>query len=137
MDRDTKPEDLFVLLVTGDEWRRIKVRQLLARAGYQVQVACSQREALHALAHGVTPLRQDAAAIIVDQESLGPAALVIIRAVRIAELGIPVIVSSAFGAADNVIACLRAGAADYITWPPEPRQVLDTLARVLDTRATP
>jgi len=40
-------------------------------------------------------------------------------------------VLSAFGAADDVISCLRAGAVDYISLPAEPGQILDVLGRVL------
>ena len=120
-----------VLVVTANEGRRIRVARLLARAGYSVQLAITQREALHSLAHGNTAWWQEPDVILVDQESLGAAAQVIISAVRKAELGVPMVVLSAFGAADDVISCLRAGAADYISLPAEPEQILDVLGRVL------
>jgi CheY-like chemotaxis protein len=120
-----------VLVVTANEGRRIRVARLLARAGYSVQLAITQREALHSLAHGNTAWWQEPDVILVDQESLGAAAQVIISAVRNAELGVPMVVLSAFGAADDVISCLRAGADDYISLPAEPEQILDVLGRVL------
>jgi CheY-like chemotaxis protein len=120
-----------VLVVTANEGRRIRVARLLARAGYSVQLAITQREVLHSLAHGNTAWWQEPDVILVDQESLGAAAQVIISAVRNAELGVPMVVLSAFGAADDVISCLRAGADDYISLPAEPEQILDVLGRVL------
>lgn len=122
-----------ILLITANEGRRIRVARLLARAGYSVQSVVSQREALHSLACGDTAWWREPDVILVDQESLGAEAHIIISAVRNAELGIPTVVLSVFGAADNVISCLRAGADDYISLPAEPQQILDVLRRVLAT----
>jgi DNA-binding response OmpR family regulator len=122
-----------VLVVTANEGRRIRIMRLLARAGYSVQLAITQREALHSLAQGDTAWWQEPDVILVDQESLGAAARVVISAVRNAELGVQVVVLSAFGAADDVISCLRAGADDYISLPAEPEQILDVLRRVMAT----
>jgi CheY-like chemotaxis protein len=124
-------QDYQVLVVTADEGRRIRVRRLLARAGYRVQVAISQREALHSLAQGSVGWWQEPDVILVDQESLGASAQVVIGAIRNAEIVAPTVVLSAFGAADDVISCLRAGAVDYISLPAEPGQILDVLGRVL------
>jgi DNA-binding response OmpR family regulator len=120
-----------ILVITANEGRRIRVVRLLARAGFSVQLAITQREALHTLAQGQMAWWQEPDVILVDQESLGAAAQVIISAVRNAELGVPMVVLSAFGAADDVISCLRAGADDYISLPAEPEQILDVLGRVL------
>ena len=128
--RQQHPEP-HILLITANEGRRIRVTRLLARAGYHVQIAVSPREALHALASGQRGWRPDPGVIVVDQESLGAAAQVVIRAVRNAELGIPLVVLSMFGASDDVISCLRAGADDYISLPAEPVQILDVLGRAL------
>jgi len=122
-----------VLLITTNEGRRIQVERLLARADYHVQMAVSPREALHKLAQGDAVWGEMPDVILVDQESLGAEARVVISAVRNAELGVATVVLSAFGAADDVIACLRAGAADYISLPTEPEQILDILSRVLAT----
>lgn len=126
-----KQHEQRILLITGNEGRRIRVVRLLARAGYRVQLAASQREALHSLARGEAAWWDEPDVILLDQESLGTTAQVLIRAVRNAELGVPMIVLSAFGAADDVIACLRAGADDYISLPAQPEQILDVLERVL------
>ena len=88
-----------VLVVTANEGRRIRLVRLLARAGYSVQLAITQREALHSLAQGNAAWWQEPDVILVDQESLGAAAQVVISAVRIAELGVQIVVVSAFGAA--------------------------------------
>ncbi len=120
-----------VLVVTANEGRRIQVVRLLRRSGYRVQVATSPRETLHTLAQGDLSDRLRPDLIMVDQESLGVAAQAIIRAIRNAELGVQTVVLSAFAASDDVITCLRAGAADYISLPAEPQQILDVLRRVL------
>ena len=126
-----QPTEHHVLLVTANEGRQIQLTRLLGRAGYGVIPAVSPREALHYLAQAPAAWAQAPAVMLVDQESLGVAASRIIRAVRNAELELPMVVVSAFGAADDVIACLRAGAADYISLPAEPAQILDVLARVV------
>lgn len=131
MDIRRQQHEPHILLITANEGRRIRVTRLLARAGYSVQIAVSQREALHTLACGQTAWWPDPDVILVDQESLRAATQVVIRAVRNAELGMPLVVLSVFGAADDVISCLRAGADDYISLPAEPEQILDVLGRVL------
>lgn len=89
--RERGQTDCRVLLVTADEGRRIRVEHLLARAGYRVQLAVSQREALHRLAHADNAWWQGPDVILVDQESLGDGARVVIGAVRNAELGVPMV----------------------------------------------
>lgn len=125
------PEEPRVLIVTGDEWRRVRMLRLLERGGYRVQVAASPREAFHALALWGTPLRPLPDLILVDQANLGTEAQMVIRSVQNAELGVRMVVLAAFGAADDVIGCLRAGAADYISLPARPQQILAVLGRVL------
>ncbi len=120
-----------VLLIVAVEGRRIRIGRLLARAGYRIHLAVTQREALHNLAHRDMSGWQGPDVILVDQESLGTAARVVIGAIRNAEIDVPIVVLSAFGAADDVIGCLRAGATDYISLPAEPGQVLDVLRRAL------
>lgn len=120
-----------VLLITANEGRRIQVERRLARADYHVHMAVSPREALHKLAQGDAAWGEMPDVILVDQESLGPEARVVISAVRNAELGVATVVLSAFGAADDVIGCLRAGATDYISLPAEPREILDVLGRAV------
>ena len=122
-----------VLLVTADEGRRVSIRRLLKRADYQVEVAASHREAVHLLAEGGPAASRLPLAILVDQESLQSDAQLVIRAVRNAELGVPVVVLSALGAADDVIVCLQSGAIDYISLPADPRQFLDVLRRAINT----
>ncbi len=131
METQREREGRQVLLITANEGRRIRVARVLARAGYQLQLAVSPREALHSLAHAQTAWWRCPDVILVDQESLGGAARMVIGAVRNAELRVPVVVLSAFGAADDVISCLRAGADDYISLPAEPDQILDVLGRAV------
>jgi CheY-like chemotaxis protein len=120
-----------VVIVTNREWRRMRVGQILARAGYKVERATTQSDALDILMKGTDPSCTESKAILVDQDSLGPAALEIIRAVRNAELGIPTVVLTAFGRSDDVIACLRDGAVDYIHLADESPEVLEILTRVI------
>ncbi len=124
-------EERRILIVTGDDWRRVRMRRLLQGRGYQVQMMASTREALHALAQQGTPLRPLPDLILVDQASLGADAQIVIRAVHNAELDVRMVVLASFGAADDVIGCLRAGAADYISLPARPHHVLAVLRRVL------
>lgn len=126
-----KQHEAHILIITANEGRRIQIIRLLTRAGYRVQMAVSARDALHHLAHGDTPWRPGPDVILVDHDSLGDVAKAVISAVHNAELAVPTVVLSAFGAANDVISCLKAGAADYISLPAEPEQILAVLTRVM------
>lgn len=126
-----KQHEAHILIITANEGRRIQIIRLLTRAGYRVQMAVSARDALHHLAHGDTPWWPGPDVILVDHDSLGDVARAVISAVRNAELAVPTVVLSAFGAANDVISCLKAGAADYISLPAEPEQILEVLTRVI------
>jgi DNA-binding NtrC family response regulator len=121
----------IVMLVTADEHRRVSMSKLLRRAGFRLQLACSEREAIHALATSGSIAQALPALLIVDQASLGLGAERVIGAVRRAELGISMIVVSSFGAADDVIGCLRAGATDYVQLPANNDEVLRIVQRAL------
>src|SRR5437763_3728761 len=120
-----------VLVITANEGRRSRVVRLLARAGYSAQLAITLREALHSLAHGNTAWWQEPDVILVDQESLGAAARVVISAVRNAELAVQIVVLSAFCAADAVISGLRCGAAADVSHAARAAAVLGGATGVL------
>ena len=120
-----------IMLVTANEDRRVTMSRLLRRAGFVVQLACSDREALHCLAGPTSVSQTLPALLIVDQASLGLGAERVIGSVHRAELDVPMLVVSSFGAADDVIGCLRAGAADYLQLPADQDEVLHVVQRVL------
>ena len=121
----------IVMLVTSDEIRRVYMSRLLRRAGFRVQPACSEREAIHALAATNSTSQALPSLLIVDQASLGLGAERVIGSVRRAELDVPMVVVSSFGAADDVIGCLRAGATDYLQLPANNDEVLRIVQRAL------
>jgi DNA-binding NtrC family response regulator len=121
----------IVMLVTSDENRRVHMSKLLRRAGFRVQLACSEREAIHALAAANSTSQVLPSLLIVDQASLGLGAERVIGSVQRAELGVPMVVVSSFGAADDVIGCLRAGATDYVQLPANNDEVLRIVQRAL------
>ncbi|MGH2344998.1 MAG: hypothetical protein ACRDG4_07200, partial [Chloroflexota bacterium] len=75
-----------IMLVTADEDRRVTLSRLLRRAGFLVQLACSDREAIHSLASPTLGARALPALLIVDQASLGSGAERVIGSVHRAEL---------------------------------------------------
>lgn len=120
-----------VLVVSAHEGRRLSLRRLLTHQGYAVHVAGSAREAIYMLADaGRYPWSEpDPTLILADQENLGDEVLQVISAVRGADLSTRVVVLTKSFAADETIACLRAGAADYVSLPATPRDILDALTR--------
>ncbi len=121
----------IVMLVTSDENRRVSMARLLRRAGFRVQLACSEREAMHALAAANLISQALPSLLIVDQASLGLGAERVIGSVQRAELDLPMVVVSSFGAADDVIGCLRAGATDYLQLPANNDEVLQVVQRTI------
>src|SRR2546429_8687694 len=99
-----------VLVITANEGRRIRVVRLLARAGYSVQLAITQREALHSLAQGQMAWWQEPDVILVDQESLGGAGEIALGPVRNAGVGVGEVFLAASAPADDVIPAWRPGA---------------------------
>src|SRR5665213_181107 len=124
-------ETPVVMLVSADELRRVSMSKLLRRAGFRVQLACSEREAIHALAASSSVAQALPSLLIVDQASLGLGAERVIGAVQRAELDVPMVVVSSFGAAEDVIGCLRAGATDYLQLPANNDEVLQIVQRAL------
>ena len=129
-------EEAAILLVSANERRRLIVARILRRAGFRVDTVYSSREALHRLALGRESERHPAL-VLSDQESLGQGAEQIIQAVENAELGIPTVVLSGIGTDEDIIACLRAGAIDYITLPAEPEEILQVVRHALGYPTVP
>jgi DNA-binding NtrC family response regulator len=120
-----------IMLITADEDRRVTISRLLRRAGFVVQLACSDREAIHSLAAPTAGTPALPSLIIVDQASLGSGAERVIGSVHRSELDVPMVVVSSFGAAEDIIGCLRAGAIDYLQVPAANDEVLHIVQRVL------
>lgn len=120
-----------LLVLSTNEGRRVHLIRVLVRAGYDVHMASSSREATHALGQGGRYERPLPAALLIDIVSVGREARDLIVRAQHAELGVPMIVLGSRGCADDVIACLQAGAVDYVNLPAEPTELLDVLARAL------
>ncbi|HWE63534.1 MAG TPA: response regulator [Chloroflexota bacterium] len=121
-DDDHRP---LVLLAGDNEGRRLHLCRLLRRYGYAVQLVTTPREVVHLVAMERPGL------LLLDQVSLGGGTQQLIRMVRAAETHLAVVVLTAFGAAEDTISCLRAGATDYISLPAQPEEVLDIVQRAL------
>jgi DNA-binding response OmpR family regulator len=120
-----------LLVVTDNEWRRVRLRRILEQAGYHVILVGSTREALQLLAAWSRRGHAVPAAALVDQHSLGRSASLVIRAVRNAKLGIPIVVLSARADADQAIMCLREGASDYVCLPAESHRIVEVVGRAI------
>lgn len=126
-------DDDDVIYLSPDQWRRLTMATVLEEAGYHVQVCATVRELLRVAARSITsPESPLAGVLLIDSkldEALGAAE--VIAALRRAGIWVRTIVLAGFRAEDDVISCLRVGAADYIHVPAEPAEVLEVVGRVM------
>jgi CheY-like chemotaxis protein len=120
-----------ILLVDDNEFNRDLVGQMLRDLGHTVEAVAGGQEAMDRL-------RQDAPADVVLCDVLMPGVtgLDLLRWMKAdAELwAVPVVMVSALGDEDGVLACIAAGAEDYLTRPVRPELLRVRLAASLEKK---
>ena len=124
------PDDLAILIVDDDLDMRAMLREVLVKAGFEVEEAATSDELL-ALVPRVEP-----AAIILDHEMPGSWGLEVLPALRKAYPHVPVIFTTAFGSGPMWERATRAGAAACLAKPFRLGDMLRTVARVLRPAAS-
>ena len=112
-----------ILLVEDDDSVRQTVSMFLELEGYAVEAVASTRDALERLATGQYPV------VISDIYIDDRTGLDILSAARAAVPGCAVILMSARGSMETVMAATRGGAFDYLAKPFEIDELLEILHR--------
>jgi two-component system response regulator HydG len=118
-----------VLVVDDDADMCRLVALSLRRRGYEVTWRTSGVEALDVIG------REGADVVVTDIDMDGMDGFELCEWVVQNRPEIPVAMLTAFGNLDTAVAAMRAGAADFITKPPEPEALARTVERVLQHRA--
>lgn len=115
------------LLVVEDEvYVRDSLASLLERSGFVVVTAGSVEEVVARRRHEGVDL------VMSDLKLPGESGLELVQ--RLAGEGPPVVVLTGHGTVTSAVACMKAGAADYLLKPVDPEELLLTVDRCLATR---
>lgn len=118
-----------LILVDDEEGIRTVLGLLLQDMGYQVTLAASGAQALEALAADDVPL------VLSDIKMPGMDGLQLLAAIRTAHPFTETIMLTGHGDMELAVACLRLGAADFLTKPVGDEALAVALQRALERRA--
>jgi DNA-binding NtrC family response regulator len=118
-----------VLVVEDEAYVRRSLGDLLRARGYDVDLASSVTEAFSTLLRGPVDV------VLTDLKMPGTDGLELVRRITTDYPGLPVVVLTGQGTIASAVACIKAGARDYILKPAEPEALEVTLDRALETRA--
>lgn len=118
-----------VLVVDDEAYVRDSLVALLRARGFDVSAAGAVPEALAVLAR--TPVD----AVLSDLRMPGADGLELVKRLQAAAPEVPVLILTGHGSVPSAVACLKAGAADYILKPADPEAVEVALERALAARA--
>ncbi|HWF77436.1 MAG TPA: sigma-54 dependent transcriptional regulator [Caulobacteraceae bacterium] len=119
-----------VLVVDDDPTQRRLIQAVLEREGFRVAHADSGRAALDHLASG-----QPADVVLLDLVMPGLTGQETLADMRQRGFAQPVIVVTATGGIDTVVAAMRAGASDFFVKPASPERIIVSIANALSMGA--
>jgi DNA-binding NtrC family response regulator len=117
------------VLLVDDELNMAKTQaKILQRKGYVVETASNGREALRAL--GETPFD----VVITDLKMPTMDGMQLLREMDVKERGCAVIVLTGHGTIESAVEAMQHGAADYLTKPCNPDELLLKVDKLLETK---
>jgi DNA-binding NtrC family response regulator len=117
------------VLLVEDEVNMAKTQaKILQRKGYEVDTACNGREALHLLDRAAFDV------VITDLKMPVMDGMQLLREMNIKERGCAVIVLTGHGTIESAVEAMQRGAADYLTKPCNPDELLLKVDKLLETK---
>src|SRR5581483_4698747 len=117
------------ILLVEDETNMAKMQaKILQRKGYEVDTACNGREALQKLE------RMNFDLVITDLKMPVMDGMQFLREMNIKERGCAVIVLTGHGTIESAVEAMQQGAADYLTKPCNPEELLLKVDKLLETK---
>ena len=121
-----------ILVVDDDPVQRRLLEAALGKAGHTTLTADSGEAGLAALEG---PRGGDVAAIVLDLMMPGMGGLAMLDALREREIHVPVLVQTAQGGIETVVAAMRRGAFDFVVKPVSPERIQSSVANALKLEA--
>jgi two-component system response regulator HydG len=118
-----------VLVVEDEAYVRESLGELLTSRGYDVHLEGSAEGALGWIARAPVDV------VLTDLRLSGADGLDLVRRVRAIDTELPVVILTGHGTISSAVACIRAGATDYLLKPADPDVLEVVLDRARDTRA--
>src|SRR4051794_16605441 len=125
----TQIENMRILIVDDEEVLRDVLETVLRREGFEVLLAASGEEALNVLDGD-----ENVDLVILDIMLPGISGIDTLRAVRITNPSLPVVVITAFSSIDGAIEAMKHGAFHYIPKPFKNEEVVLTVNKALEQR---
>jgi len=117
------------VLIVEDEVNMAKTQaKILQRKGYEVETACNGREALRLLDRAPFDV------VITDLKMPVMDGMQLLREMNIKERGCAVIVLTGHGTIESAVEAMQCGAADYLTKPCNPDELLLKVDKLLETK---
>jgi DNA-binding NtrC family response regulator len=117
------------VLLVEDEINMAKTQaKILQRKGYEVDTACNGREALRLLERAAFDV------VITDLKMPVMDGMQLLREMNIKERGCAVIVLTGHGTIESAVEAMQRGAADYLTKPCNPDELLLKVDKLLETK---
>jgi DNA-binding NtrC family response regulator len=118
-----------VLVVEDEAYVRASLCEILTERGYEVVEAGSVAEAMARLGRTTMDV------VLTDFRMPGGDGLEMVRQVKATAPEVPVVVLTGQGTITSAVACLKAGASDYILKPADPEALEVALQRAMEGRA--
>ena len=120
-----------ILVIDDEPHLRRSLAMILQRAGYQVTMAASAREARQCLQAGPYDL------VFLDLKMPEVDGLTLLREIRDHQGDMPVLILTAHATLESAMEAVRQGARDYLLKPIEPDAILARVHEVLDEQQRP
>ncbi len=114
-----------VLVVDDEAVVRKSFRRIFAGTDLEAETVPSGREALARLQEERFDL------VITDLKMPGMNGIEVLKAIRVLQPDVPVILITGYATVDTAVEAMKSGAADYITKPFTPDEILETVGEVL------
>ncbi|OHB25692.1 MAG: Fis family transcriptional regulator [Desulfuromonadaceae bacterium GWC2_58_13] len=118
-----------ILVVDDEAVIREGIRRILEKEGYQVEPKSSGRVALERLQE------EDFDLVITDLKMPGMGGLELLKAIRILQPDVPVILITGYSTVETAVEAMKNGAFDYLAKPFTPGQISEKVQKALDQRA--
>lgn len=125
MDNDAADK---ILVIDDEAIIREGLRQTLSLEGYQVELAENGRVGLEKLQ------KNDFSAVISDLKMPHMDGFEVLKTIQVLQPEIPVIIITGFATVDSAVDAMKNGAADYLTKPFIPDQIIDKVQTAISRR---